>query len=110
MRFQSRRRSGAGAAQSGKGADGLDRGDNRELYNGFGDTLARAFEFVATPALFGFLGHLGDGWLGTRPILTIVLVVYALVGSLVRMYYWYEAGMSAHEAKAPWNRREAASS
>ena len=88
----------------------MDRGDNRDLYNGFGDTLARAFEAVGTPALFGFLGHLADARLGSTPLLTVFLVVFALAGTFVRAYYGYEAAMKEHEARAPWRRPGAASS
>jgi len=45
-----------------------------------------------------------DRWLGTRPILTIVLVVLCLVGMFARMWYAYEAQMQAHDAAAPWGR------
>lgn len=80
----------------------MEVGERRELYNGFGDTLARAFEFAGTPLLFGFIGHYLDGRLGTGPALTVLLVVFALAGVTVRMYYGYVAAMEAHEAKAAW--------
>ena len=80
----------------------MDVGDRRELYGGFGDSLVRAFEFAATPLLFGFIGHLLDGRLGTGPWLTIFLVIFALTGVILRMYYGYVAAMEAHEARAPW--------
>jgi hypothetical protein len=82
----------------------LGNGDKRELYNGFGDSLARAFEFVATPTLFGLGGHLLDGRLGTTPLLTVILVVFAMAGTFVRMYFEYETAMREHEAQAPWRR------
>ncbi|MDP9402007.1 MAG: AtpZ/AtpI family protein [Actinomycetota bacterium] len=80
----------------------MDLRDKRELYNGFGDTLAKAVEFVVTPMLFGFGGHLLDGWLGTGAVFTALLAVFALAGTSVRMYYGYEAAMKAHEADSPW--------
>lgn len=80
----------------------MDIRDKRELYNGFGDTLARAFEFVVTPMLFGFGGHLLDGWLGSGAVFTALLAALALAGTSIRMYYGYEAAMQAHEAEAPW--------
>jgi len=83
----------------------LDLRDKRELYNGFGETLARAFEFVVTPMLFGFGGHLLDGRLGTGAVFTAMLALFALAGTSIRMYFGYEAAMQAHEAKAPWRRR-----
>ena len=80
----------------------MDLRDKRELYNGFGDTLARAVEFVVTPMLFGFGGHLLDGWFGTGVVLTVLLAALALAGTTIRMYYGYEVAMKAHEAESPW--------
>ena len=80
----------------------METDDRRQLYSGFGDSLVWAVEFVATPVLFGFLGHLADAHLGTTPWLTIGLVVFALAGLFVRTYYGYEAAMREHEARAPW--------
>jgi len=82
----------------------VDTGDKRELYSGFGNSLVLAFEFAATPLLFGLIGHFVDGRLGTGPWLTIILVVFALTGLTVRIYYGYVAAMEEHEAAAPWKR------
>ncbi len=82
----------------------LDIGEKRELYGGFGNSLVWAFEFAATPLLFGLIGHFLDGRLGTGPWLTVILVVFALAGLTVRMYYGYVAAMEEHEATAPWKR------
>ncbi|MDE0269340.1 MAG: AtpZ/AtpI family protein [Acidimicrobiaceae bacterium] len=46
-----------------------------ELRTGAGDALSKAFEMVATPAVFGVGGWYLDGWLNTRPLATIVAVV-----------------------------------
>lgn len=83
----------------------MDIGEKRELYGGFGNSLIWAFEFAATPFLFGLIGHYLDGRLGTGPWLTMLLVVFALAGLSVRMYYGYVAAMEEHEAAAPWKRR-----
>jgi F0F1-type ATP synthase assembly protein I len=83
----------------------VDIGEKRELYGGFGNSLVWAFEFAATPFLFGLIGHYLDGRLGTGPWLTMLLVVFALAGLSVRMYYGYVAAMEQHEAAAPWKRR-----
>ena len=80
----------------------MDVGERREIYSGFGDSLVWAVEFAATPLLFGWLGHFLDGRLGTNPWLTILLVVFAISGLIVRAYYGYVAAMEAHEANAPW--------
>lgn len=77
----------------------------RELYQGFGDTLAVAFELAVTPVVVGLIGYGLDRWLGTLPILTIVLVLMALVGLSARMYYGYDARMRVHEANGPWAKR-----
>lgn len=82
----------------------MDVGERRALYNGFGDTLARAIEFVAVPGIFAFVGHVLDGRLGTAPLLTVVLAVFALAGTFVRAYYAYEEAMRAQEEQAPWAR------
>lgn len=82
----------------------MDLRDRRELYNGFGDTLARAVEFVAVPGIFAYAGHLLDGRLGTGALLTVVLAVFALAGTFVRAYYAYETAMRQHEANRPWAR------
>ncbi|MDP9387648.1 MAG: AtpZ/AtpI family protein [Actinomycetota bacterium] len=82
----------------------MDLRERRELYNGFSDTLARAVEFVAVPAVFAFLGHLLDGLLGTGSVFTVALAVFALAGTFVRAYYAYDVAMREQEAGAPWAR------
>lgn len=80
----------------------MDVGERRELYSGFGNSLVWAFEFAATPLLFGLIGRFLDNRLGTNPWLTIVLVIFAIAGLVVRSYYGYVAAMDEHEAHAPW--------
>jgi F0F1-type ATP synthase assembly protein I len=76
----------------------------RELYQGFGDTLAVAFEMAFTPVIVGLMGYGLDRWFGTLPILTIVFVLMAIVGVSARMWYGYEARMRVHESEGPWAR------
>jgi F0F1-type ATP synthase assembly protein I len=78
---------------------------NRDLYNGFGDGLARAFELALTPALFGGLGWLLDHWLGLAPLLTIVLFLFGVAGTSYMAWFRYEAEMRRVEADKPWARR-----
>lgn len=85
----------------------MDQRDKRDLYNGFGDGLARAFELAVTPAVFGAMGYGLDRWLGLTPVLTVVFLVVALVGMFVRMWYGYDTEMRAHEAAGPWAARPA---
>ena len=67
----------------------MDRTDNRQIRAGAGDALAKAFEMIATPAIFGFGGWLVDGRLGTFPLVTLVLVLVVFgyqVWSFARAY------------------------
>ncbi len=60
-----------------------------EVRAGAGDALAKAFEMIATPAIFGFGGWLIDGRLGTFPLVTLALVVVVFgyqVWSFARAY------------------------
>lgn len=77
----------------------MDLSARRDLNNGFGDALSRAFEFAATPAIFGGVGYLIDQWLDTTPIFTIVLALWAVVGSTVLWWYRYDAKMQQIEAE-----------
>ena len=79
----------------------------RALYNGFGNTLARAFELVVTPALFAVIGHFIDRWLGTGFVFTLALTVFCVVGMSIRMVYGYIDAMKQHEAEAVWRRQKA---
>ncbi len=83
----------------------MDLKDRQHLYNGFGNGLARAIELALTPLVFGFLGHLLDSWLGTNPVFTALLVVFALAGISARMYYGYDTEMKQHESSGPWARK-----
>ena len=78
--------------------------ERQALYNGFGDTLTRAVEFVAAPALFAFIGHLIDAALSTKPVFMVLLATLALAGVFVRAYFAYEVAMRAQEADTPWGR------
>ena len=72
--------------------------ETREMRQGFSDAFAAAFELVVTPAIFGFLGWLLDGRLGTTPIFTVALVVIALAYSSWRLAHDY--GESLERARA----------
>ena len=81
----------------------------REVNTGFGDGLASAFEMVATPAIMGFLGFLLDRWAGTHLIFMLGFGIFTFGYMLWKLVARYNAQMAEHEAKAPWNRRPAAS-
>ncbi len=54
------------------------RVESREIRAGAGDALAKVFELIATPAIFGFGGWLLDERLGTFPLMTLLLGVTVL--------------------------------
>src|ERR1700722_180263 len=67
--------------------------------------MTRGIELAVMPFLFGGIGVGLDLLLGTKPLLTIIFAVFAIVGLSVRTYYGYEKAMRAHEAEMPWARR-----
>ncbi|MEN3274085.1 MAG: hypothetical protein V7636_2846 [Actinomycetota bacterium] len=69
--------------------------DRRDLYNGFGDTMARAFEVVFTPFLFGLFGWWIDGRTHTRPLFALTLGILVLLYTLWKLSKGYVARMDA---------------
>jgi len=82
----------------------VDLRQRRELNNGFGEALSRAFELAATPAIFAGVGWLLDRWVGTAPLFLIVFFFFAVAGVGYMTWFKYEAEMKEHEANAVWNR------
>jgi len=85
----------------------VDLRERRELNNGFGEALSRAFELAVTPALFGVMGWFLDRWVGTTPLFTIAFLLLAVCGVGYMTWFRYEEEMKRHEADAVWNRRRA---
>lgn len=81
--------------------------EKRELNNGFGNALTRAFELAVIPPLFGGGGYLLDRWLGTVPIFMLVLGIVGLVGVAVKLYYGYDRDMQAESEGTPWGAASA---
>jgi hypothetical protein len=77
----------------------------RDLYNGFGNTLSRAFEIVLIPLVFALPGWGLDRWLGTSPVFALLGGAFGLAGVSARMYYEYAARMDAEAAKLPGAQR-----
>lgn len=73
--------------------------DRRDLYNGFGDTLARAFEVVFTPLVFGVIGYWIDGRTHTRPLFALTFGILVLVYTLWKLAKGYMTAMEAEERK-----------
>ncbi len=69
----------------------------RDSYNGYGNGLAKAFELTMTPALFGGIGYLIDRKADTKPMFMIGLILFAIVGMFIRMWYGYDDEMKHHE-------------
>ena len=88
-----------------EGARVEDQQQTRALYNGFGNTLARAFELVVTPALFAVIGHFIDRAAGTHFIFTLALTVFCIIGMSIRMIYGYVEQMKEFEQEAAWSRQ-----
>jgi F0F1-type ATP synthase assembly protein I len=64
-------------------------GADTQTGNAVADGFAKAVEFVVTPSLFGAGGYFLDRWLGTSPVFTVLLFVWALtvtVGMAIRDY------------------------
>ena len=78
--------------------------DHQALYNGFGNALAQAVEFVGTPVIFFLVGFWIDHRLGTSPGFAVALFVLAVVGVGVSAYYRYKAAMDEAEEGKPWKR------
>lgn len=64
-----------------------------------GDGIGRGMEFAILVLVFVGLGYVLDGWLGTKPVFMIALVVVALVGQFASMWYGYDARMKQLEAE-----------
>ncbi|MCU1372379.1 MAG: hypothetical protein JWO77_3573 [Ilumatobacteraceae bacterium] len=77
----------------------MDLKARQDTYNGFGDTLARAFELVVTPLLFALVGHVVDRALGVRLAFALGLGALAVIGQFLRAYFVYAATMDAEQAR-----------
>lgn len=74
----------------------------RELNKGLGDGFTRAFELVLAPTVFALVGFLVDQALGTLPVFTVTLTLFAIAGVAVKTYYVYNDQMRQHEEGQPW--------
>ena len=80
------------------------RDSQRDTYNGFGDSLARAFELAVTPAIFGAFGYWLDGKFGIRPVLMITLSLVTLITMGIRTIVGYDQQMRRHDAEGAWSK------
>jgi F0F1-type ATP synthase assembly protein I len=77
----------------------FDLAARQKLNRGYHDGLARAIEIVVTPLLFGLLGRVIDGWLGTEPWFMIGFGAFAVAGLFARMWVKYDREMKSHEQR-----------
>jgi F0F1-type ATP synthase assembly protein I len=68
------------------------------------DNIGRGMDMALVTLVFLGLGWALDRWLGTKPLFMIGLVLFAVVGQFVKMWYAYDATMSRLEGE----RRDAA--
>lgn len=78
--------------------------EKRDLMNGFGDGLSRAFEMAVTPAVFAAIGLIIDSRLDLVPVFTIALLMFAIAGVFVRTWFDYDQRMKLEESKAGWTK------
>lgn len=74
-----------------------------------GDALSIAFELVATPAAFAFIGWLIDGALGTKPAFTLSLCLLTAVYAGWKTLRMYSDRMEAYDRDLPSRRADAIS-
>ncbi len=69
------------------------------------DTLGRGMDVALTVLVFLGVGWMLDRWLGVFPLFTIGLVVFASIGTFIRLKYVYDATMQRLEAERAARRR-----
>ena len=77
----------------------------RELNRGAGDALSTAFELAVTPAIVALIGWRLDAWLGTTPLLLVVLFAFTVGYEIWKLFARYDAQMRDHEARLPGSTR-----
>lgn len=80
------------------------RSDKPALNELLGDESARGIELAVTPVVFGAFGWIVDGWLGTGPWLTLAFAAVALVGTIAKLWFTYDAEMRELESTSRWAR------
>lgn len=86
----------------------MDLRAKRELNNGFGETLNRAFELALIPLIFALPGWLLDSWVGTTPLFALLTGGFGLAGVVAKIWIQYAAKMEQEQAKLPGAARRAA--
>lgn len=63
------------------------------------DSLGRGVEISVSVGVFLVVGLVLDNAFDTRPIFTIALSLFSLLGSFVRLWYVYDIDMQSKEAE-----------
>ena len=61
--------------------------------------VSHGMELAGSVVVFFGIGFGIDAWLGTTPLFMIVLVLFAVVGQFIKMYYVYSSAMRNLEQK-----------
>lgn len=85
----------------------FDRRATRDLHRGFSDSLGRGVELTCALAVMTLIGWMVDGWLGTRPLCTLIAAALGAGGVGAKLWIGYDRDMRAIEATAPWSRDRA---
>ncbi|MBO58988.1 MAG: AtpZ/AtpI family protein [Actinomycetota bacterium] len=80
------------------------KSEKLEMKQGSGDAMAAAFELVATPTIFGFLGWLLDRKFEIFPVFTLALVAITITYASWRLYRQYTLRLTqeAEERRKTW--------
>lgn len=65
---------------------GREQPEKRTAGPGLGDALGHGLTWAVSTLVFLLLGSVLDGWLGTRPVLTVVLALVGAAGGFYSMY------------------------
>lgn len=77
----------------------MDLSQRRELNNGAGEALTRAFELVLTPLVFAALGWMLDSRFGTFPLVSLGCFLFAFSYEAWKHLRRYSAEMDRQQAK-----------
>lgn len=76
------------------------------------DSMTKGIEIAGTVLVLFAIGFFVDRWLGTAPVLMVLLTIIAMVVQFIKMYYVYSAQMETKErqraAMPTAHQREAA--
>ena len=68
--------------------------EDKKLKQGAGDAFAKAFEMIATPAIFGLFGWFLDSRIGSFPWITLALVLFVFGYQAIKFYSDYKKSMN----------------